>query len=207
MTSGMDRIQGVVMILRRSVSRLGALMLLSGVILCSSDSPAQADLPRPPKPTPDSNEPQLQMSTSSDGKAHVRIPRSMLNSLANPTTPARSDSGISPAHTVVAGIALSAALAVGGLLFARRRSGHGPALLLIAGIGGVGLLSTIAAADVSPFGHGPRPPRPTPTQSTITTPVVVEVIDDGPLQLTIPASKAELLAQHPTTNPSSSVEK
>jgi hypothetical protein len=106
---------------------------------------------------------------------------------------------------VVAGIALSAALAVSGLLFARRRSGHGPTLLLIAGIGGVGLLSTIAAADLSPFGHS-RPPRHAPA-SAITMPIVIDTIEDGPVQLTIPASKAALLAQHPTTNPSSPAEK
>jgi len=170
------------------------------LLCCLVTSSARADLPRPPKPTPKLNEPQLQISTNNDGKAHLRIPRSMLSSLANQTAPARSDSGISPAHTVVAGIALSAALAASGLLFVRRRNGQGRMLLLIAGLGGVGLIATIASANAPPFGHVGPPAHPAP--SAITMPVMIDVVDDANMQLTIPASKAALLAP-PTTKPSS----
>jgi hypothetical protein len=176
---------------------------------------ARGDVPRPPKPAPadDSSkpakaDPQLQITLEKDGKtAHLRLPRSVVQALSASGHPARADSGISPARTAVAGIALASALAVGGLFLARGRLGRGRNLMVIAMAGGVGLLTTFSLADLPPF--NPNAPRwhrlvpPAPAENAV-MPVVIDTVDEGPIQLTLPADQAAKIAQLPTTRPAES---
>jgi hypothetical protein len=92
-------------------------------------------------------------------------------------------------RTVVAGIALTGAITMGGLLLVRGRR----RLLLVAGlIVSAGVVASIASADLPPF----RRPKPRPTDPPqivvpaggLTFPVVVEIVDDGPVQLTLPVA-------------------
>lgn len=185
------------MLFTRSRSRLIASLLMFCVACCFSSVTARADLPRPrptpePKPAPDKpDQKQLLLSTDGNAKeAHLRIPASALKPGAQPGSQPHSDSGISPMRTVIAGIALTAAITMSGLLLVRGRGRR--RVLLLAGLAaGAGVLGSIASADIA----RPRPRPPEKSESVLVIPasglnmpVVIDIVDDGPIQLTIPGS-------------------
>jgi hypothetical protein len=186
----------------RNRLQLIPLLLLCCLACCLAAATALADISipgqpyhpnRPPRPTTGpSSEQQLVVTTDASIKqARLRIPASALRPGAPGAAPGpRSDAGMSPARTVVAGIALTAAIAVSGLLLVRGRGARGRMLLLAALVASAGVLLSLASADV------PRPPRPAPTPISIPMgglkmPVVVEIVDEGPIQLTLPADASK----------------
>lgn len=115
----------------------------------------------------------------------LQIPREMFNALQpRPKPEVKADAGIGPERTVAAGIALSAAMMVGGLWLVRSVR-PARALFVVPALVGIG--AAAVWADVAP-----RPPRPQPLPpiqvdppappvvvlpAVLTGPILVEIVD------------------------------
>jgi hypothetical protein len=165
----------------------------------------RADI-RPPRPAPnvttDNDNHSLEIRVSDDGRgARLLIPQTLLESLAR-TEPAHADAGFFPLRTVVAGVAMSAALVIGGLLLARGRGKKRARSLLII-IGGTSVAAAVGSANLAPYpGTTPAPPpflgeiihiEPADRQSTL-IPVTVETTRSGPIQLMLQVDQVPPIA-------------
>jgi hypothetical protein len=191
---------------------IGVLVTLALMAWCIGSS-ARADLPRPPKPTPAPETPAPEkavpeLAITADGStkvAHLRLPKSVIQSLANPQNAPHADAQLSPTRTVVAGVALASALAISGLFLARGRGGRGRIAIVCAIVSAIGVLTTMAIADVPPFNPNTvhhRPSRYPAAGDQVTVPVIIETAEDGQIELKLPAEAAAKVAALPTTRPS-----
>jgi hypothetical protein len=151
----------------RSILALGRshgrrLMALAWLATAAFAAPAaHGNAPPPPgyrerQPLPEV--PAMKVEVQPDVKeARLIIPRGYA-----PTPKPRADAeGFSPTRTVVAGVSLAGAMALGGIFLARRKSaGRAMSLAMLAG-GAAGVLSAGAAlADIVVPGQPYRPVRP-----------------------------------------------
>lgn len=160
-------------------------------------SAASANLAPPRRPDPKPEPPPVRVEpvgnrlvvvpTPGATEAKLTIPRKMLDNkpakeAAKPDAK-KADAGLAPGRTVVAGVALFAAISLAGLQLIRRRGGSRLMMvtLLVAG-GGLAVIAADALGNGAPF---PRPDRPDPFARPPIEPaipgvaVVVEVVDDG----------------------------
>lgn len=153
------------------------------------DRPAPVPAPQPPPriearlvivPTPGAKE------------ARLMIPQNLLDAKAAKDAAKpdgkKADAGLSPARTVVAGVALFAAISLAGMQLIRRRGGSRLMLvaLLLAG-GGVAAIASNAFGNAAPIPR-PKPPLPEPPPALVApgVPLIVEYGGNGDtLQLSI----------------------
>lgn len=145
---------------------------------------APANAPPPPRDREPIG-PKLVVQPSTEKVSRLSIPRKLVPGAEKKAE--KSDAGdngfLGSDRTVVAGIAMSAAVALLGLHLVRRRSGHGLAPTILIGAGMSALVGATALADLAIPGGGGRRPRPGPPPpnppGTVTTPLVIDWTDDG----------------------------
>jgi hypothetical protein len=169
-------------------ARLLAIPLIATVLLASLCIPAMADIPPypPPRPAPPTTGPSLVIKHNQGiPNAVLTIPCKLLPAEA---PKAKADTGLfSPTQTVVAGLAMTAALALGGIGLVRRRGRLAMAMWLLAGCVIVGASASLALANIAPT---------TPRQSPLPTvrmpanwpaaemgmrkiPLTLKIVDEG----------------------------
>jgi hypothetical protein len=156
---------------------LAALLLLGGAA-------ARADLIRPPKPDKNPPKPVVPVVILTDDKVtetHVEIPKSLLASLRADAGEPDGDSrraGLAPLQMIVAGLALTVAISLGGLWLVRYRNRPGgrtlvALLVVVTVLGAAGLVW----ANVAP---PPPPPKPAlPDGILLSEKVTVDVVEKG----------------------------
>jgi hypothetical protein len=140
---------------------------------------------RPPvtKPSGDSTATLAVTVNDSGSPARLRLPRSLVQSLLPPQ--ARSDAGgIGPTRTVMAGLAICAAVTLGGLTFARRKGTRFGRMAVPVTACMLIFAAVQATADI----------RPTPRDDTRSTagsaagsiPLTVELTDGDVVEMQLP---------------------
>ena len=77
-------------------------------------------------------------------------------------------------------------------------------MIVIAVVGSLGVLTTLAMADIAPRDTNTpryRPFHVSPAPENAGMPVIIDTADDGPIQLTLPSDQAAKLVPLPTTRP------
>jgi len=159
--------------------------LLMTVSLCSADI---APDPRPepkPKPTPKkvvkqrllTGQPTFVEISDADRPAVLELPESLIQTLTSGSP--RSDA--SPRlQTIVAGLAMSAAVVSVGLMFARRKGRYAPSILVL---GGLTIGASVVLGNRAPPVLGDeipvRPPTTTLTSKGVETSVEVHVVGEN----------------------------
>jgi hypothetical protein len=174
---------------RRTNCLAGAMLTLAVLLLMTFlSSTALADVPpyRPPPPKPHVG-PTLQVEAKEGMReAKLIIPRKLAQ--AGDAKPKADAGGMGGARTAAAGVALTGAVALTGLFFARRRTaGRSMVSLLVVGSAGCLLLAGTAMADIAipgkPYNgpaRRPQPPEPPPiTVAGLKVPLVIEWTDEG----------------------------
>lgn len=147
--------------------------------------PRPAPEPKPdPTPAPPTGPAMIVKPTPGAREAVLEIPRKLLPGAEAPKGKADA-SGFSPAQTIVAGLAMTAGLALLGLHFARRRGGTvAMSLIGVLTLGGVAGSIVLANAAPLPPSRRPAPPAEnkvewTPGQGLKKVPVTIKVVDNG----------------------------
>jgi len=149
---------------------------LCAAAACSADVRPPDSRPRPARRVPAPSAVSLQVIPLGKGQGtRIELPRQVLQELGAGAVQAQPSSGSTPlgAGTVIAGLALSLALALGGLWLARRRPRLAPVVTagLLLAAGGAGLLAGRSQANVPP---PVRPePKPGPGQLNLNAQVVL----------------------------------
>lgn len=148
-----------------AVSKRLWLALLAALALggaCAADIPPPPGHPRARRPRPPQGaEAVLQIIPSPTGdQARLVIPRAALSGLKTGAAGSEPDSsaGMAGVQTVVAGTALSLAMAFAGLWLARkrRRLSAGIAAMVVCAAGGAGITATRALANAAPSFAQPK---------------------------------------------------
>jgi hypothetical protein len=176
-----------------------ALVLLMGGLLAIVGGSAVADIPPGPRPRPTPSPlpepkpdpapapptgPGLLIQPSPGAReAVLRIPRKLLPPGDAPK--AKADAGFSPTQTIVAGLAMTAAVSLLGLHLVRRR-GRTLAMSLVGGMVAIGVTSSIILANAAPIPPDRRRPNP-PAENKVDAgqfglrkmPLKIEIVDQG----------------------------
>jgi hypothetical protein len=127
-------------------------------------------------------------STTFSPTARLRLPRALVQSLLTPAQAQGDAWSTSPARTVMAGLAISAAVTAAGLTIARRKNTDSRRTALLAITAMLAFAAVQASANMRvPF---PPPPRirltPFPTDGSM--PVMVELSDDYLVEMQFPSA-------------------
>jgi hypothetical protein len=170
----------------------GVLAMLSGAALADvPPGPRPQPPPRPvvdpkpdPAPAPPTGPSLVIKPTPGAKEATLEIPRKLLPGAEAPKAKADA-TGFSPTQTVVAGLAMTAAVTLLGLHLVRRR-GRTPAMSLIGATVVVGVTGSVVLANLAPFPRErPKPPSEnkvewTPGQFGLRkVPLTIKVVEEG----------------------------
>lgn len=165
---------------------------IAAVCLCLSTT-AFADLAAPDSPGPRLRQAvPLRIAENAEAEVHrIVIPKAVLAKLAGDLPDAGSIAAATPTRSIVAALAVSAAVACGLVAFRRSRADRLAAVVIcglsLAGAGAV-LLGEPAFADLALPGQEPRRPRPQPV---VTEPESVTLAQGGRVILEVGAADGD----------------
>jgi hypothetical protein len=206
--------------MNRCVAPLLAVLILLAAAAVGSANVAPPAPPNPPAPAPIAPvAPVVILLDDTIKEPTLEVPRKLLMTLRASAADGADDGSrrgeASPAwHTILGGVALSSALALGGLwrVRSRARPGVKTVALLLAALGLLAAGTSVLWADIPPFGRGrpvPIPPPPVnvipgPPGVTLSEKVTIKVVDTGDaIRLIVPrAALARVVESASPTSPS-----
>jgi hypothetical protein len=161
-----------------------ATWFLAALFLLGAAAATRADVAKPPKPDktpPKATVPVVILTDDKVTETHLEVPKSLLASLRADAGEPDGDSrraGLAPLQLVVAGLALTVAISLGGLWLVRYRNRPGGRTLVVL----LAVVTVLGAAGLVWANIAPPPPPPKPVLPDgilLSEKVSVDVVEKG----------------------------